>query len=129
MLRGDWPPVVDARPLAQPEEASVVVSSNSGDMDVGWTESPPPVSEKIRAKGLVADEPTQKKRKTGAAAPRKPGGISLGNNQTTRMRNTAVFNWFDDDEVLTAPPPSMKGPPCGTRVVDQSGRGEEVPEP
>jgi len=31
----------------------------------------------------VADEPAKKKRKTVAADPLKPGGISLGGDQTT----------------------------------------------
>jgi len=53
-------------------------------MDVGRTESPPPVSEKIWGKRLAKDEPAQKKRKTGAAAPRKPGSISLDDDQTNR---------------------------------------------
>ena len=78
--RGDWPPAVDARPPAQPEESSVGVSSESGGMDVGRTESPPPVSEKIWGKGPTEDELAQKKRKTAAAAPRKPGGILLGDD-------------------------------------------------
>ena len=75
---------MDARPLAQPKESSVGVSSEFGGMDVGRTESPPPVLEKIRGKRPVADEPAQKKRKTAAIAPRKPGGISLGDDQTNR---------------------------------------------
>ena len=127
--RGDWPPAVDARPLGQPEESSIVVSSNSGDMDVGRTKSPPLVSEKTRGKRPAADELAQKKRKMGATTPHKPGGISLGDNQTTRMRRTTVFDLSDDDEVLMAPPSSTKGPPRSTHAVDQSGRGEEVPEP
>ena len=58
--RGDWPPAVDARPLAQPEESSVGVSSESRGMDVGQTESPPPVSEKTQGKRAAADEPARK---------------------------------------------------------------------
>jgi len=64
-----------------------------------------------------------------AAAPLKLGDISLGDDQTTRTRRTTVFDWSDDDEVLTAPPPSIKEPPRSTRVGDQSGGGKEVPEP
>jgi len=124
--RNDWLPAVDARPLAQPEESSIGVSSESRGMDVGRTESPPPVSEKIRGKRPAEDELAQKKRKTAAAAPLKPVGISLGDDQTNRTRRTAVFDWSDDDEVLTAPPPSMKEPPCNTRTGDQSGGGKEV---
>ena len=109
--RSDWPPTVDARPLAQPKESSVGISTESGGIDVGRTESPPLVSEKIQGKRLVEDELAQKKRKTAAAAPRKPGGISLGDDQTNRPRRTMVFDWSDDDEVLTAPPLSTMEPP------------------
>jgi len=77
----------------------------------------------------MADELTQKRRKTAAAAPIKPGGISLGDDQTTRTRRTAVFDWSDDDEVPTAPPLSTKEPPRSTRMGDQSRGGDEVPEP
>ena len=129
MPRGDWPSTMDARPLAQPEESSVGVSSESRGMDVGRMESPPPVSEKIQGKRLAIDEPAQKKRKTVATAPHKLGGISLGDDQTNRTRRTAVFEWSDDDEVLMAPPPSMKEPPQSTRAGNQSGEGREVPKP
>ena len=78
--RGDWPPAVDARPLAQPKESSIGVSSELGGMDVGWMESPPPVLAKIWGKRPAADESAQKKRKIAATAPRKPGGISLGDD-------------------------------------------------
>ena len=44
--KNDWPPAVDARPPAQPEESSVGVSSEPGGMDVGRAESPPTVSAK-----------------------------------------------------------------------------------
>ena len=111
MLRGDWPSAVDARPPAHPEESSVGVSLESGGMDVGRTESPPPVSEKIRGKRPAEDELAQKKRTTTAAAPRKPGGISLGDDQTTQTRRTVVFDWSDDDEVLMTPPLSTMEPP------------------
>ena len=127
--RGDWLPAVDARPPAQLEESSVGVSSESGGMDVGRTESPPPVSKKIWGKRPAADEPAQKKRKTSATAPHKPGGISLGDDQTTQTRRTVVFDWSDDDEILTPPPPSTKEPPRSTRTGDQSGGGKEVLEP
>jgi len=95
-------------------------------MDVGRTESPPPVLEKICGKRPAEDEPTQKQRKTAAAAPRKPGGISLGDHQTNQTRRTTVFDWSDDDEVLMAPPPSTKEPPRSMSVGDQSGGGKEV---
>ena len=82
--RGDWPPAVDARPPTQPEGSYVGVSSEFGSMNVGRTESPPTVSEKIQGKRLAEDEPAQKKRKIGASAPRKLGGISLDDDQTSR---------------------------------------------
>ena len=129
MPRSDWPPTVDARPPAQPEESVVGVSSESGGTDAGQMESSPLVSEKARGKRATADKPAQKKWKTVAAAPLKPGGISLGGDQTTRTRRTAVFEWSDDDEVLMAPPPSMKEPPQSTCMGNQSGEGGEVPEP
>ena len=78
MPRGDWPQALDARPPAQPEEGAVSASSESGGMDAGRTESPPPVLEKVRGKRAVIDEPAQKKRKMVGAVPRKLGGISLG---------------------------------------------------
>ena len=127
--RSDWPPAVDARPPAQPEESSVGVSSESGGMDAGRMESPPPVSEKIQGKRPAEDEPAQKKRKIGAAAPYKPGDISLGDDQTNQTRRNTVFDWSDDDKVLTAPPPRMDKPPHSTRAGDQSGGGKEVREP
>ena len=39
-----------------------------------------------------------------------------------------MFEWSDDDDVLVAPPPSMKAPPRSTCVEDQSKGSEEVPE-
>ena len=127
--KGDWPPAVDARPPTQPEGSAIGVSSESGGTDVGRTESSSPVSEKARGKRAATDEPAQKRRKTAAAAPIKPGDISLGDDQTTRTRRTAVFDWSDDDEVPTAPTPSMKEPPLSTRAGDQSRGGKEVLEP
>ena len=61
--------------------------------------------------------------------PIKLGGISLGDDQTTRTRRTAMFDWSDDDEAPTDPPPSMKEPPRSTPMGNQSRGGEEVPEP
>ena len=119
---------MDARPPTQPEGSAIGVSSDSGGTDVGWIKSSQPVSEKARGKRAATDEPAQKRRKTAAAAPIKPGDISLGDDQTTRTRRTAVFDWSDDDEVPTAPPPSMKEPPHSTRVGDQSRGGDEVLE-
>ena len=63
-----------------------------------------------------------------ATAPRKPGGISLDDDQTNRTRRTVVFDWSDDDEVLANPPPSTKGPPHSPRAEEQTGVGEEVRE-
>ena len=82
--RNDWPPSVDARRPVQIEESSVSVSLESGGMDTGRTESPPPVSVKTRGKRPAEDEPAQKKRKTAGTAPRKQGGISLDDDQTNQ---------------------------------------------
>ena len=57
VLKGDWPPAVDARPSARPEESFVGVSLESRGMDAGRTESPPPLSEKAQGKRAAADEP------------------------------------------------------------------------
>ena len=97
-------------------------------MDTGWTESPPPVSAKTRGKRLAEDEPAQKKRKTAATAPRKPGGISLDDDQTNQTRRTVVFDWSDDDEILMNPLPSTKEPPRNPRAEQQTRVGEEVRE-
>ena len=86
------------------------------------------MSEKARGKRAVADEPARKKRKTAGAAPLKLGGISLGGDQTTRTRRTAVFEWSDDDEVLVAPLPSMKAPPRNMCAEEQLREREEVPQ-
>jgi len=80
----DWPLSVDECRPVQIEESSVGVSSESGGMDTGRTESPPPVPTKNREKRPVEDEPAQKKRKTTVTAPRKPGGISLDDDQTNQ---------------------------------------------
>ena len=119
---------MDAQRPVQIEESSVGVSSESGGMDTGRTKSPPPVSAKTRGKRLVEDEPAQKKRKTAATAPRKLGGISLDDDQTNRTRRTAVFDWPDDDEILTNPPSSTKGPLLYPRTEQQTGVGKEVLE-
>ena len=83
MPRADWPAAVDARPPPPPEDSSVGVSLEFGGADVDRVESPPPASEKVWGKRPVVDEPAQKKRKIAPAAPIKPGGISLGGDQTT----------------------------------------------
>ena len=59
----------------------------------------------------------------------KPGGISLGDDQTSRTRRTAMFDWSDDDKVPKDPPRSMKEPPCSTPMGNQSRGGKEVPKP
>ena len=82
--KGNWPPAVDARPLTQPERSAISVLSDSGGTDVVRMESSPPVLEKTRGKRATADELAQKRRKTAAIAPIKPGGISLGDDQTTQ---------------------------------------------
>ena len=128
VLRNDWPPSVDARRPIQIEESSIGVSSDSEGMDTGRTESPPPMPTKNRGKRPVEDEPAQKKRKIAVTAPCKPGGISLDDDQTNRTRRTAVFDWFDDDEILMNPPLSTKGPPLYPRAEQQTGVGEEVLE-
>ena len=97
-------------------------------MDTGWTESPPPVSAKTRGKRPAEDEPAHKKRKIAATAPRKPGGISLDDDQTNRTQRTVVFDWSNDDEILMNPPPSMKGPPRNPCAELQTRVGEEVRE-
>ena len=76
----------------------------------------------------MVDELAWKKGKMADSAPLKSGGISLGGDQTTRTRSTMMFEWPDDDEVLVAPPPSIKAPPRSTRVGEQSKGGEEVPQ-
>ena len=126
--RGDWPRGVDAWPSARPEEDVASASSESRGTDAGWTESSPPVSEKVQGKRAATDEPARKKRKTAAAGPLKPGGISLGGNQITQQRRTVVLEWSDDDKTLVAPPPSTEVPPCNTHVEEQAWRGKEVPE-
>ena len=62
-----------------------------------------------------------------AAVPPKPGGISLGGDQTTRTRRAAVLEWSDDNEDPVAPPPNMQAPPRSTRVEEQSRESVEVP--
>ena len=39
-----------------------------------------------------------------------------------------MFDWSDDDEILTDPPPSVKEPPCSTRTGEQPRVGKEVYE-
>jgi len=86
------------------------------------------VSEKVRGKRAAADAPAQKKRKTVGAVPRKPGGISLGGDQTTRKQSTAMSEWSDDYGAPVAPPLSTKAPPHNMREEVQLKGGEEVPE-
>ena len=86
------------------------------------------MSEKIWGKRAAADELAWKKRKTAGAASLKLGGISLGDDQTTRPRRTAVFDWSDDDEFLPAGLPSTKGPPLSAGAEDQSRGDKEIPK-
>ena len=86
------------------------------------------MSEKVQGKRAAADEPAQKKRKMADTTPLKPGGISLGGDQTTRAWSIAMSEWSNDDKVLVAPPPSTKAPPCSTHVEEQLRGGEEVPQ-
>ena len=51
MPRGDWPRGVDARPLAQPKKDAASASLESRGIDVGRTESSPPVLEIPREEG------------------------------------------------------------------------------
>ena len=120
MPRSDWPKAVDARPTTQPEEGAVSTSSESGGAGAGRTESPPPVSEKVRGKRAAQDEPARKKRKMAGVAPRKPGGISLGDDQTIRTQSAAMSEWSDDDGALVAPLSSTEAPPCNSRMEVQS---------
>ena len=74
------------------------------------------------------DEPTQKKRKTVGVSPYKPGGISLGGDQTTRTQSAAMTEWSDDNGAPVAPPPSTKVPPHSSCMEEQPKGGEGVPE-
>ena len=114
--RNDWPPSVDARRPVQIEESSIGVSSESRGMDTSRTESPPPAPAKNKGKRPTEDEPAQKKRKTAATAPRKPGEVSLDDDQTNQTRRTIVFNWSNKDEILMNPLLSTKEPPRNPRA-------------
>ena len=94
----------------------------------GQKVSPPRVSEKVQGKRAATDEMACKKRKTAGVAPHKPGGISLGGDQTTRTWSAAMSKWSDDDGALVAPPPSTEVPPHSTCMEVQSEGGEGVPE-
>ena len=63
-----------------------------------------------------------------AAAPLKPGSISLGDDQTTRPRRTAVFDWSDDDEFSVVGLPSTKEPPHSAGTEDRSRGDKEIPK-
>ena len=86
------------------------------------------MSEKVQGKRVAIDELSRKKRKMAGVASRKPGGISLGGDQTTRTQSAAMSEWSDDDGALVAPPPSTEAPPCNTCAEVQSKGGEGVPE-
>ena len=119
---------MDARPPTQPEEGAISVSSESGGADAGRTESPSPVSEKVRGKRAAADELARKKRKMTSAAPLKLGGILLGGDRTTRTQSAAMSEWLDDDGILVAPPPSTEAPQHNMHAEERSKGGEGVPE-
>jgi len=88
----------------------------------------PPVLEKVQGKRAATDELAHKKRKTAGAAPHKPGGISLGGDQTTQAQSVAMSEWLDDNGALVAPPPNTEAPKCNTHVEVQPKGGEGVPE-
>ena len=52
--------------------------------------------EKVWGKRAAIDELARKK-KTVSVSPHKPGGISLGGDQTIRMQSAAMSEWSDDD--------------------------------
>ena len=62
------------------------------------------------------------------AVPRKPGGISLGDDQATRTQSAAMSEWSDDNGAPVAPPPSTEVPLRNMHVEVQSKRGEGVLE-
>ena len=62
------------------------------------------------------------------AVPCMPGDISLGGDQTTRTQGAVMSEWLDDDEAISAPPPSTKVPPRDACVEVQQKGGEGVPE-
>ena len=86
------------------------------------------MSEKVQGKRAAADELARKKRKMASAAPLKPGGISLGGDETTQTWSAAMSEWSDDNKVPVPPPPSTKAPPRDTCTEGQSEEGEGVPE-
>ena len=86
------------------------------------------MSEKVRGERAVQDELARKKRKTAGVGPHKPGGISLGGDQTTQTQSATMSEWSDNDGAPVAPPPSTKAPPCNMHVEVQSKGGEGVPE-
>ena len=128
MPRSDWAKAVDARPTTQPEEGAVRTSFESGGEGAGQKESLPQVSEKVRGKRAAKDKPARKKRRTADVAPRKPGDISLGDDQTARTQSAAMSEWSDDDGALVAPPLSNKAPPQSSCAEEQPKGGEGVPE-
>ena len=128
MPRAVWPPAMDARPLVQPEESSIGISSESRGTDADRMESPPLVSEKARGKRAATDEPALKKRKMVGVVPRKPDDISLGGDQTTQTQSVVMSEWSDDDGAPVAPPLSTKVPPCSMRAEEQPKGGEGDPE-
>ena len=85
----------------------------------------PLVSEKVRGKRAVENEPAQKKRRTTDVAPHEPDNISFGGSRTARTQSAAISEWLDDDEVPVAPPSRTKMSSCGTRAeVRSKGRAD-----
>ena len=113
MPRADWPKGVDPRRPLQHEDGEPSSSSDS----------PSLVSEKVRGKRPVVDEPAQKRRKTASSHAHKPGGLSLGEDRAVRPPRTAVLEWSDDDEDQSAPPPSTTEVPVD-RVTPKHRAGE-----
>ena len=110
--RANWPKGVDIRRPLQPEEEKPSTSSDS----------PSPVSEKIRGKRPAVDEPVQKRRKPTGSTTHKSGDISLGDDRTARPRRTIVLEWSDDEDNQTTHPLSMKEPLKGAEVPEQQAR-------
>ena len=86
------------------------------------------MSKKVWGKRVAQDESTQKKRRTADVAPRKPGGISLDDDQTARTQSVVMSKWLDDDEAPIAPTLSTQASSRNMCMEVQSEGGEGVPE-
>ena len=116
MPRANWLKGVDIRRPLQPKEEEPSTSSDS----------PSPVSEKIRGKRPAVDEPVQKRRKTASSTTPKTGGVTLGEDRTTQPRRNAVLEWSDDDEDPATHAPSMKAPSTDAETPKQQARRSYV---